>query len=85
MRARERIIAAIDGLGDESDEAEVLALLSERLLAGRAQYGLLQLSSDRRDFRREAMFELVDGCAYLAAGIVRARREDAERPVRGDW
>jgi hypothetical protein len=80
---RERILAALDLLGDEADEAEVLALLAERLVAGRAQYGALQLATLRRDFRREALHELVDGCAYLAAGIVSAARAAAGRPVRG--
>ncbi len=70
MTPRDRILAALDALG--SDECEVVALVAERLVAGRAVYGPLQLATDRRDFRHEALLELADGCAYLAMGIVRA-------------
>ncbi len=70
MSPRDRILASLAALGD--DEAEVLALVAERLVAGRAVYGPLQLATDRRDFRHEALLELADGCAYLAMGIVRA-------------
>jgi hypothetical protein len=70
MSPRDRILAALDALG--ADEAEVLALVAERLVAGRAVYGPLQLATDRRDFQHEALLELADGVAYLAMGIVRA-------------
>jgi hypothetical protein len=72
VNARERILAALAELGD--DEAAVLALVAERLAMGRRVYGELQLATDRRDFREEALMELADGCVYLAAGIVRAKK-----------
>lgn len=72
MTPAERIHAALAELG--ADEAEVLALVAERLAAGRRTYGELQLATDRRDFREEALMELADGCVYLAAGIARASR-----------
>ena len=50
---RDRILAALATLG--SDEAEVLALVSERLAMGRRQYGELRPATDPRDFAREAL------------------------------
>jgi hypothetical protein len=83
VTTRERILAALDRLG--ADELEVLAIVSERLVMGRSQYGELQLATDRRDFRHEALLELADGCVYLAAGIVRAgRAPTVPRDKRGE-
>lgn len=53
------------------------------LAAGRAVYGPLDLESDPRDFRQEAVEELRDAVVYLGALIVQAERRgaatDAER------
>jgi len=76
MSPRDRILASLSELGP--DEAEVLAIVAERLVTGRKAYSELQIATDRRDFQHEALLELADGCAYLAAGIVRARRVWAE-------
>lgn len=70
MSARERILAALDGLG--ADEAEVLAIVAERLVMGRQVYGELHPATDPRDFAREALEEAADGLVYVAAALVRA-------------
>lgn len=70
--ARDRILSALDLLG--TDEAEVLALVAERLAAGRRAYGELRPLEDPRRFEREALEEAADGLVYVAAGLVRVRR-----------
>lgn len=70
MRPRYRILVALDTLGP--DEAEVLALVAERLAMGRRQYGELRPATDPRDFGREALEEAADGLVYVAAGLVKA-------------
>lgn len=70
MTPRDRILAALDALGP--DEAEVLALVAERLAKGRRQYGELHPATDPRRFEREALEEAADGLVYVAAALVRA-------------
>lgn len=74
MTPRDRILVALADLGP--DEAEVLALVAERLVTGRRTYGELKPATDCRDFRREALEEAADGLVYVAAGLVRAQREE---------
>lgn len=69
MTARERVLAALAGMAP--DEAEVVALVAERLAAGRRTYGALDLATDARDLRREASEELLDACVYLAADALK--------------
>lgn len=70
MIPRDRILAALGTLGP--DEAELLALVSERLAMGRRQYGELHPATDPRSFEREALEEAADGLVYVAAALVRA-------------
>lgn len=67
---RARLLAALETLG--ADEAEVLALVAERLAMGRRLYGELRPATDTRDFGREALEEAADGLVYVAAALVRA-------------
>lgn len=53
------------------DELAVLVTLASRAWAGQARYGCLALRQDRRDFRREAVEELVDALFYLTAEVRR--------------
>jgi hypothetical protein len=62
------------------DERRVIALIAERLAAGRRIYGELDLEADRRDFAAEASEELIDGAIYLAAGALKAERRKPEPP-----
>jgi hypothetical protein len=66
------------------DELRVLLAVATRVWAGQARYGCLDLRSDRRDFRGEALEELADAVFYLAAGMVcpRRRRVDRARGAR---
>jgi hypothetical protein len=61
-------------LGD--DEVRVLVLVGRRLLMGQRIYGRLDANRDARDWRAEAAEELLDGCVYLAAEVL--RREKGE-------
>jgi len=70
---RERITRALAQLG--ADEAEVLAVVAERLVMGRAQYGALQLATDRRDFVDEGLQEAADLSLYLAMALIKKDRQ----------
>lgn len=69
---RDRLMAAVDQLG--ADELEVLCEVAAGLVAGRAVYGELRLSTDRRDFDRETLDEMRDGLGYAAMAAIRRRR-----------
>jgi len=51
-----------------------LVLVAERLLEGRRRYGVLNIDTDPRDFRKEAFEELADAAVYLAADLERGAR-----------
>lgn len=55
------------------DELAVLVLVAERLAAGRKRYGNLDLSTDARNFRMEALEEIADALVYSAAALMRGR------------
>jgi len=76
VTARERILAALDGLGPA--ELELVALIAERAAAqGRHSYGELHVATDPRRFEQEALLEVADGMFYVAAGLMRAARPPA--------
>jgi hypothetical protein len=56
-----------------ADELAVLVLVAERLVRGRQIYGELNLATDVRDFRREALEEAADMAVYAAAALLRGR------------
>ena len=68
---RPEFLARIEKLS--SDEHEVLDLLLDRIDGGRRRYGRWNVC-DGRDYHHEALCEALDGMAYLAAEIVRLRR-----------
>ncbi len=60
----------------------LVQLVGARLEVGRREYGPLQVADDPRDWRAEALEELVDACAYLAvARIPGAQNLVVPRPV----
>ena len=59
-----RVVSYLLGLGD--DELLVLSRLAERLELGRATYGPLNLADRRRDFRGDAIEEVLDFALYRA-------------------
>jgi hypothetical protein len=87
VNTADRIAAALAELGP--DEAEVLALVAERLAMGRRQYGELRPATDPRSFGREALGEAADGLVYVAAALVRSGRPWDEsgdgQGQRGGW
>jgi hypothetical protein len=80
VTARDRILAALDELG--ADEADVLALVAERLAMGRRTYGELRPATDPRSFEREALEEAADGLVYVAAALVSGLGTHGEPPTR---
>lgn len=59
----------------EPDALAVLVYLAERIRGGRAEYGDLDLDTDRRDWRVEQLQELADYATYRAMqAIVTERR-----------
>jgi hypothetical protein len=72
MTALDRLVALASGLG--TDEQAVLLLVAERLTAGRARYGTLDVESDGRDFPVEALEECVDAIVYATCGLMRGGR-----------
>jgi hypothetical protein len=69
----------LDALNE--DEARVVLTFAKRIRAGRDAYGPLDLTTDRRDFRKEAGEEALDLAAYLAFELV--RRGHATTPLLG--
>jgi hypothetical protein len=51
-------------------ERNVLLTIGRRLLAGQGRYGRLDLTTDRRDWRRERAEELADALVYGAIAEV---------------
>ncbi len=51
------------------DEERVLKRLYERLLLGRERYGELVFGIDRRDWRKEAMEEVLDLAIYCSIAL----------------
>lgn len=56
------------------DEQSVLAEVAEGLVIGKKNHGDLNLASDMRDFRMEAMQEDRDWLVYRAMQLVAQRR-----------
>lgn len=56
------------------DERRVLEVIAARLSMGARQYGPLDVPGDEREWRREAVEELLDGCVYLACEAMRRGR-----------
>jgi len=67
--AIERIASMLVGIG--ADELRVIELIVRRMRHGRAQYGPLDVHTDRKDWMHEASEELLDAVAYLAMEVTR--------------
>lgn len=52
------------------DELAVLIAVAKRLVAGRHDYGELDLAADERDWTAEAADEALDGAIYLACRLL---------------
>ncbi len=72
-REREDLIRGIvDTLRTlERDEIHLIELITTRIRHGYAQYGVLDIKGNAKDWRREASEELLDACAYLAMQVIR--------------
>jgi hypothetical protein len=67
-----RVAGYLELLG--ADELAALELVAQGLARGHGVYGELQLETDTRDMRREAMEELRDSMTYTAAALLRLQR-----------
>lgn len=52
------------------DEQEVVRLVAQGIINGRANYGELKTASDNRDFVRETLEEVRDSLVYIGAKLV---------------
>ena len=59
---------------DELAIIEIIADVSKRLQQGRDVYGPLDVSTDSRDFLREAYEEILDFSVYISARLVQLMR-----------
>lgn len=80
-RLRERMKAGGRLASLEGDEQQIAETLLARLGAGRRQYGPWNVG-DGRDYPAEAYEEVLDGLHYVAAELVRRRREQRDRRRR---
>lgn len=55
----------------DGDEPRILELVRQRLELGKTEYGTLNVSSDKRNFKNETIEELLDAVIYLAAELIR--------------
>lgn len=68
MTTAEQLTEILPKLGP--DEQRVLLRIAERLVLGCAQYGQLNIASDRRNWTEEAAQEALDLSVYLAIRTV---------------
>lgn len=61
------------------DERRVVGRIVDRLLLGQKVYGEMHLAFDKRNFREEGAYELLDFLVYLAAREI----SDADKAPRG--
>jgi len=60
----------------QEDERLIVTTIVERIDRGRDEYGPWEIDKDHyRNYRQEALEELLDGTAYLAAELVRMKNE----------
>jgi hypothetical protein len=57
------------------DERKIVGVVLERLERGRKEYGEWEVS-DGRDYRREALEEIVDALHYCTAALVRIEKDE---------
>lgn len=69
LRPRDELQNLAHGLGE--DEIRILVRVARRLEFGRKRYGLMDLKSDKRDFTKEAVEEILDWLVYVESDIER--------------
>ena len=57
----------------EPDAVDILVTQAERLAAGRAQYGDLDIDTDKRDWLEQAIEEALDDNSSLTIKLVKLR------------
>ena len=62
----------------------ILDLVGKRLAKGKKRYGKENISSDGRDFVKEALEEALDCAVYLAAHLIEIMDEDDYEPTTAD-
>lgn len=66
------------------DERDVMMYVASRLVTGRTRYGALHAYSDSRDFRKEAVEELLDYLVYGTVWHMRLSRKSRKDEVEND-
>ena len=63
---------------------QILNLIEQRLDKGKKRYGKENISSDGRDFVREALEEALDCAVYLAAHLIEIMDQNDGEPTTAD-
>jgi len=63
---------------------QILNLIEQRLDKGKKRYGKENISSDGRDFVKEALEEALDCAVYLAAHLIEMMDENDCEPTTAD-
>jgi hypothetical protein len=80
---RRSITGLIELLG--ADELAALELCAHGLVRGRDVYGALDVATDTRDMKAEAIAELRDTMVYAAAGLLRLHRTADAMTAAQHW
>ena len=69
--------------GFQADESRIVSTIIQRIDQGRSEYGPWEIGEDHyRDYRQEALEELLDGMTYIAAELVRLKTDRHDRSLR---
>ena len=63
---------------------QILNLIGQRLDKGKKRYGKENISSDGRDFVKEALEEALDCAVYLAAHLIEIMDKNDHEPTTAD-
>ena len=63
--------------GLKGDEREIVNALLDRINQGRDVYGQWEVR-DNRDYKKEALEEIIDGLHYVAAALIRQKRSEKD-------
>lgn len=61
---------------------EIIRLIEERLEKGKREYGQQVDPFDGRDWEKESLEELLDGCVYLATALLKLKINKSKIKIR---
>ncbi len=66
-------MALKEAVGQKIMNEQIIELIRKRLEKGKREYGQQVDPFDGRDWQKEALEELLDGCVYLATAILKLK------------